>query len=400
MRAGSFFSIGFILSILFGCQSVVTPVTVKEEAEKDYYRQLLPGEQALYKITDPEEIPSLQAALQDINGLQKVIQHSLHYLEKPSSQAFFPISGISHSQVQASLVAFQNLLKEHEGLSPAQLESIIQEQFDFYTSVGYDRKGGVLFTGYYTPIFDARLKKQGKFRYPLYRLPSNHVKDPYTGETLGRRNASGEVDPFYPSREELLASGELEGLELVWLQDPVEAYVVGVQGSGFLRLSDQRQIEISYAGSNGREYTSIALALLEAGALKREELNLDSLIRYFKQHPEEFPRYANLNERYVFFQESQGGPWGSLNEPVIAGRSIATDKSIFPRAALCLVDLPLDFLSNTDQGRYQAFVCDQDTGGAIRAPGRCDLFMGIGEEAGQKAGRIFSEGRLYYLILK
>lgn len=86
--------------------------------------------------------------------------------------------------------------------------------------MGYDDHGSVLFTGYYTPIFDASLSRTDRFRYPLHKLPPNHVKDPITGETKGLKRADGTIDSNYPGRGELLFSGMLEGLELVWLADP------------------------------------------------------------------------------------------------------------------------------------------------------------------------------------
>ena len=43
---------------------------------------------------------------------------------------------------------------------------------------------------------------------------------------------------------------------------------------------------------------------------------------------------------------------------------------------------------------------DQDSGGAIRAAGRCDLYMGVGPQAEQLAGHQLYPGRLYYLALR
>ena len=126
------------------------------------------------------------------------------------------------------------------------------------------------------------------------------------------------------------------------------------------------------------------------------------MIDYFQRHPEQVAKYTRLNPRFVFFQTGKGSPRGSLNEPVIPYRSIATDKSIFPRASLVFVDtyLPRDINGSIKDLVFRGFVLDQDTGGAIRAPGRCDVYMGEGDTAGLLAGRTYREGKMYYLFLK
>ena len=117
---------------------------------------------------------------------------------------------------------------------------------------------------------------------------------------------------------------------------------------------------------------------------------------------EEVETYVQANPRYVFFQSSEGTPRGSLNEPVTPWRTIATDKSIFPRASLTFLSttLPSIQAGQITMGPYGGFALDQDTGGAIRAPGRCDVYMGEGDEAGQLAGQTYQEGRLYYLFIR
>jgi len=387
-------SAALLLTLTAGCihlpsaRPLHVPAPPGGPAAKDYGRALPEGAHALRRLDDPLALPAFAPALADRAGLAAAVERSLAYLAKPSSRRFFPASGIEHEQVVRSLQLFAELLAA--GLGDDELAAEVRSRFDVYTSVGCDDRGTVLFTGYYTPIFEASLVPEGPFRHPLHRLPSNHVKDPITGQTLGLRREDGAVDPDYPGRDLLLASGLLEGRELAYLSSAFEAYVAGVQGSAFLRLRDGSLLEVGYAGTNGKPYRSIGKALIDAGRLRPEELNLRDLIEFFRQRPGEFDRFAATNERYVFFQESAGGPFGSLGEAVTAGRSIATDKTIFPRGALCLYEL----------GEERRLVLDQDTGGAIRAPGRCDLYQGVGDEAGEVAGRILAEGRLYYLIAK
>ncbi len=384
------------LLCLTACSNAI-PLNQRTDAPKpDYNAQLAPGEYALRKITDPARMPDLRAAVADTSGLDAVLAKSLNYLSKASSQQFFPVSGISHDRTVESLRAFRELLAA--GMSGERLAAELSRSFDAYESIGYDRRGSVLITGYYTPILDASPVRTERFQHPLYRLPENHIKDPVTGQTIGLRRPDGSVDRNYPDRAGLLSNGSLNGTELVWLADPFEAYVVSVQGSAILRMPDGSTTEVGYAGTNGHDYTAIGHQLVKDGKIAKDDLNLRAIRNFFRQNPTQLATYANLNKRFIFFQPVTGGPFGSLNEQVTATRSIATDKSIFPRGGLCIVEASLP-TPNGGTAPLTRLVSDQDTGGAIRAPGRLDYFWGVGDSAEALAGRTMSQGRLIYLIL-
>jgi membrane-bound lytic murein transglycosylase A len=384
------------LGVLLGFGGCKTAQEV--ELPPDYSRPLGPGQLALRKITDPADIPSMTIACFELDRLREAINNSLSYMSKPSSQKFYPYGEITHAQVIASLEAFGQLLDS--GLTGKALEAAIREKFDVYTSVGWDDKGTVLFTGYYTPIFDGSLTPTAQFQYPLYKQPNDLVKGD-NGEILGRKGAGGQFTP-YPSRAELDASGELKGQELIWLGDPFEVYIAHVQGSAKIRTTDGKLVTVSYAANNGHEYASVGQAMVKAGKIPADQLSLKSMMAYFKAHPAEVAPAVRANPRFVFFRADQGEPRGSLNEPVIALRTIATDKSIYPRASVAFLKstLPRAVGAQTVTKPFQRFVLDQDTGGAIRAAGRCDVYMGQGDEAGELAGKTYQEGRLYYFFLK
>ena len=372
----------------------------KPQIKPEYSRPLGPGQWALRKITDPAEIPDFTSALADITGLRPSIGRSLNYLAKPTSKKWYAqgFGGVTHEQVIRSLETVDALLASGKG--PAELNEIIRRDFDVYTSVGWDGHGGVLYTGYYTPIFDASLIRTPKFTYPLYRLPDDLVKGE-DGEILGRKGADGTITT-YPSRGEIEASGMLAGLELVYLSDPFEVYICHVQGSAQLRLGDGKMVSVGYTGNNGHAYRSVAKKLVADGKILPDALSLQTMITYFKANPRQVEPYVRGNPRYVFFAKESGAARGSLNEPVTPMRSIATDKAVYPPAALAFLtaSLPRRLGAEITSVPYRLFALDQDTGGAIRAPGRCDLYMGVGDEAGQLAGRTHAEGRLYYLFLK
>lgn len=379
-----------VVFIVTGCH--------KPAAKPDYDRPLPPGVRALRKITNPYEIPDFTYGCRDMSRMRKVIDASLNYLSKPSSRQFFPYGDITHQDAVQTLEAFERLIDS--GLRGRALNAAIAQQFDVYISVGCDYKGTVLFTGYYTPIFDGSPAATGQFRYPLYKQPADLVKTP-DGQILGRRSADGRIRP-YPPRAEIENSNMLKGNELIWLQDPFEAYVAHVQGSAKLRMRDGELVTVGYAANNGHNYHSVAQELVKDGRIARQQMSLSAMIDYFKRHINQVATYTRRNPRFVFFRKQEGPARGSLNEPVTTMRTIATDKSIYPRGCLAFISttLPTMVGGNIFHNPYSGFVLDQDTGGAIRAPGRCDIYMGEGDGAGRLAGQMYQEGRLYYLFLK
>lgn len=372
---------------LTGCQKRTSLViTDYPKPQKDYNRLLPPGEQALRKITDPNQIPDYTLACSDTDRLQEAITNSLNYMAKPSSRKFYPYGDITYEQAVRSLRELENLVALR--LSPQQMNAALRERFDTYISVGCDDQGTVLFTGYYTPIFDGSSIRTDRFKYPLYKPPADLLKGP-DGTILGQRGPDGQIRQ-YPSREDLQNSNTLAGNELVWLSDPFEVYIAHVQGSAKIRMPSGQIETVGYAANNGWEYQGIVKEMVAEGKLKN--INLKAMIDYFKAHPDEVDVYVNKNPRFVFFRSEEGDPRGSLNEPVIPFRTIATDKTIYPRAMFAFVSVDLD--------SPVGFALDQDTGGAIRAAGRCDVYMGVGDHAAELAGGTYREGRLYYLFIK
>jgi len=378
--------------LLTGCQ------TKRVATRPQYDRPLPPGQLALRKIEDSSKYPDFTGGWRDLDTLKAAIRNSLNYLSKASSRQHYPYGQITHAQAVASLQTFLTLLDS--GARADEINALIAVDYDVYESVGCDDLGTVLFTGYYTPIFNGSYEQTDAFRYPLYKAPQDLVKNA-DGQTLGRRWADGKLAP-YPSRAEIEVSGMLKGQELIWLSDPFEVYIAHVQGSAKIRLSDGRIVTVGYSANNGHDYVSVAAKLVADGKIASDHISLATMIEYFKAHPEDVDVYVRSNPRFVFFQSSEGTPRGSLNEPVIPWRTIATDKSIFPRGCLAFLSTTLP---QVQDGRmaiqtFDGFVLDQDTGGAIRAPGRCDIYMGEGDEAGQLAGQTYQEGRLYYLFAK
>ncbi len=378
----------FVLSlgILFlGCKAKQKP---------EYDRALAPGQSALRLVASPD----FGMACRDVTDLQAAAEKSLHYLAKPSSHDHYPIGDITHARVKGGLELLVQLLDS--GMGGDALNVKLRESFDVYQSVGYDGEGTVLFTGYYTPIFSGSETSSQRFRYPLYQSPDRLVKG-MDGSVQGYQDATGNIVPF-PPRAGLEQSGLLTGKEIVWLSDPFEVYIAQVQGTVKIRLEDGQLQTYGYAATNGHEYHSIANDLVEDGKIPADRLSLAAMINYFKTHVDDIDRYINRNPRFIFFRKASGPPRGSLNEPVTARRSVATDKKIFPRGCLTFVQTLLPQINGRriETLPYEGFALDQDTGGAIRAPGRCDFYMGLGTVPGRLAGQTHHEGKLFYLVLK
>jgi len=344
------------------------------------------------------ETPDLQSALQgDATSLKLALDRSLVWFGRASSRDFFPLGDITHARARASVYAFRELVSE--SADGTELERRIADEFDFFSSSGSDGRGAVLFTGYYSPTFEGSLVRTDKYRYPLYRRPADLVRDPVTGEVLGQR-LGDRVRP-YPTRGEIEESGMLAGTELAWLSSRWDVYLIHVQGSAALTLSDGSALRVGYAGNNGHEYVSVSLELAEDGKISEAELSLDEVRDYFVHHPEDLDPYLRRNPRFIFFGEESSSSWplGSLGVPVTPLRSIATDKELFPPGGVTLV-LTQAIDASGRVRSFEQLMLDQDRGGAIRTPGRADLYFGIGPEAEKRAGGEYFEGRLYYLFLK
>jgi membrane-bound lytic murein transglycosylase A len=362
----------------------------------DYARPLPPGEPALRVVDGPVRAQVLQTAAEQLAdaALVTALGRSADWFRVASTQEFFPIEGISHDRARRSV---ERLLEISEIGSARVRADRLRAEFDLLASVGYDSQGTVLYTGYFSPEYSASRTRGGTYQFPLYRRPPGHAVDAGTGTVLGRRLSPDRGPTVYPPRNKLETSGELAGLELVYLPSRLDAYSIEVNGSAKLQLTGGGTMYVGFAGTNGHAYTSIGRLLVADGVLDADTVSMPAIRRHFQQNPRQLDDYIRQNDRFVFFQEYPGTEWpaGSLGFRVTPQRSVATDKKIFPRGGAVFVSTTLP-----DGRPYRRLMLDQDTGGAIRAPGRADLYFGIGPQAEQVSGRQAAEGRLFYLFLK
>ncbi len=328
--------------------------------------------------------------------LLRSIDHSLGYLNSQgaaSAYSRYGVAGITRDRVRRSLDRFRQLVVS--SATPSQLQASVKQEFVFYKSIGKDAKGTVAFTGYFEPTYAASRTPNSEFRYPLYRLPPN----------------IGSWAKPHPTRLDLegadalqASKGLLRGLELVWLRDRFQAFLVHVQGSARLQLTDGSVMTVGFAGKTSQSYTGVGRELVKDGKFTLEQLTLPKLTEYFTNFPAQMDNYLPKNQSFVFFRDTNGVPaTGSIGVPVTAERSIATDKALMPPGALALISTKLPYpnaAGKLEQNRVNRYVLDQDTGGAIKGAGRVDVFMGTGNLAGDRAGYINSTGELYYPLLK
>ena len=365
----------------------------------DYGRPLAEGQSALIPVP-ADEIPDFRSEWDQRESLAWPVQLSIDWTRRNHAQQFFPIAGVTHERALRSLERFQELLETSAGADAFQ--TAIEREFTVYKSAGWNGEGGgVLFTAYCTPILRGSLEPSLAYQHPLYALPPDLVKGA-NGEILGWETAFGRMDS-YPSRGAIEAGGLLEGkdLELVWLADPIDAYVAHVNGSAFIELPDGTLYKVGYAGKNGRTYTSLGKELEADGVLPEDGASLETIREWAAGASElELQDYLGRNASYVFFTPIDGNPHGSLDVEVTGGRSVATDKTLFPRGAVTFVSAYDQPDGRRTEDGFHRFFLDQDTGGAIRTAGRADLYFGIGPDAEERSGKTKLVGQLYYLFLK
>jgi membrane-bound lytic murein transglycosylase A len=267
-----------------------------------------------------------------------------------------------------------------------------------------------LFTGYYEPLLHGSRRRHGRYTVPLYGRPPELVtvdlgrfRDDLKGKRLAGRVEKGALVPF--ADRKAIDEGALAGrkLEIVWVDDPVGAFFLQVQGSGRVELAEGGEMRVGYAAQNGHPYTSIGKALIQSRALNPATVSLQTIRAWLQAHPDRIDDVLEKDASYVFFQEVKGreGPMGAEGVPLTAGRSMAVDLDYLPLGVPVWLSAgaPDPDLRKPDRKLHRLLVA-QDTGGAIRGPVRGDLFWGFGPQAEALAGRMKHRGKLWVLLPK
>lgn len=250
----------------------------------------------------------------------------------------------------------------------------------FFRPVLIGGEENALFTGYFEPELDGSARPTSRFRYPLYRTPQEAR------------------DGQWVSRREIEEGGLLEGrgLEIAWVDDPVELFFLQVQGSGRIRMTDGSVIRVGYDGRNGHPYRSIGQELIRRGIYQPHQVSAQVIRNWVRRNPAAGRELLFHNPSYIFFREVHLadpalGPLGAMNRSVTPLRTIAVDPAYTPLGA------PV-WIEKGGAAPMHRLMIAQDTGGAIRGAQRADIFFGFGDAAGEAAGTIRDPGRMIVLL--
>lgn len=299
---------------------------------------------------------------------------------------FDDLDGWAADDHAAALSVFRNTCMDLEGSDWAALCRVAETAPDartffelFFRPVLIGGESPALFTGYYEPELRGSRQRTGRYRFPVYRMPP-------------------EVSGQWLSRQEIEQTRVLEGrgLEIAWVDDPVELFFLQIQGSGRITLAEGGALRVGYGGRNGHEYRSVGQELVRRGVYQPHQVSAQVIQSWVRRNPLEGRALLHHNPSYVFFREVEItdpnlGPLGAMNRNITPHRSIAVDPDFTPLGA------PV-WIEKDGAGPIRRLVIAQDTGGAIQGAQRADIFYGYGDAAGEAAGVIRDPGRMMVLL--
>lgn len=302
--------------------------------------------------------------------------------------SFEDLEGWADDDHSAALEVFLNTCRDLDRPEWRPICRVAEDQTDaraffevFFRPVLVEDGEPMLFTGYFEPELTGSLVETERFKYPLYSLPPD----------------IDTAAPWY-SRAEIEEDGVLQGqgLEIAWVDNPVDAFFLHVQGSGRIRLPDGSSLRVGYAGKNGHDYRSIGRELVRRGIYEAHQVSAQVIRNWVHRNPAEGLALLRHNPSYVFFRvlsrlPAHKGPLGAMNRSITEFRSIAVDPAFTPLGA------PVWIEKDGNQPMRRLMVA-QDTGSAIKGPQRADIFFGTGAKAGREAGTIKDPGRMVVLL--
>lgn len=275
----------------------------------------------------------------------------------------------------------------------------LQEEFLPYKVVNNKEKEHGLLTGYYEPFLKASLKKGENYTHPIYRKPNDLITVDLSSiyPELKNYRLRGRLDgdklvPYYTR-----AKSKERGLDaevLCYTDSKIDRFFLEIQGSGRILLDDNSSMFIGFENQNGHKYSAIGRYLVKIGALRLEDVSLQSIRAWLEKNPSRLDEVLNYNKSMVFFQQRNQGATGALGIELAPKRSVAVDRRYIPLGSMLYLDADLQ------SSKISRVVFAQDTGGAIKGPLRADLFLGTGEEALEIAGRLKAPLKLWILLPK
>jgi len=373
-------------------QVVVRPL----DEEGDAVFRPRPGPEALALALGLQPASQSLASFAD---LAEPLRHSLDFLTKKQTDApalVQPGGSLTWGQLVATAQELYDLLPELDA-DPG----LLARHF-----VWYELSSSPLVTGYYSPELEARLTRQPGFETPLYGLPGDLRKATPQELLQGRpkvyRASGGAILPYY-DRQAIDVDGALlgQGLEIAWVQSPVDAFLLQTEGAGTLLLPGGERRSVQFRSGNGYEFQGLGQLLLANGALPRSRLSRQSIRAWCQENPARAQEIMAQNRSYVFFELRSGANLGAMEKPLTALVSLATDPSLLPLGAVAVLDAPLSVPLSAPggPGPLRGLVLAQDAGADIRGL-RLDLYLGSGERAERLEASLRTPATLYLLVSK
>ncbi|MCB1557152.1 MAG: murein transglycosylase A [Alphaproteobacteria bacterium] len=300
---------------------------------------------------------------------------------------------------------WQDICRAIPAVNPDQARTFFETHFRPWRATMAGKRDEGLFTGYYEPTLNGATTRHGPYQTPLYARPDDLVmvdlglfRDSLKGQRIAGRVEGAHLKP-YEDRAAIAAGNWPNGDKvLAWVDDPVGAFFLHVQGSGRINLADGRVMRVGYDGQNGHPYFAIGRELIARGDIPKEEVSLQTIRAWLAAHPEQAQDLMNLNPSYVFFRELTGaGPLGGEGVALTPERSLAIDRGKIPYGVPVWLDLEPPVAKEPP---VQSLMIAQDTGGAIRGAVRGDVFWGAGPRAEYLAGYMKAPGKMWLLLPK
>lgn len=301
---------------------------------------------------------------------------------------FDALDGWAQDDHASALTTFQNTCRDMDDPDWRSLCALAGDVPDaraffelFFRPVLIEDGAPALFTGYFEPELDGSRRRSARYRFPVYAMPPE----------------ARLIRPWL-TRRQILEGPVMQGrgLEIAWVDDPVELFFLQIQGSGRIRLPNGQMMRVGYGGANGHKYRSVGAELVRRGTYEAHQVSAQVIRNYVRNNPVVGEELLYHNPSYVFFREvsevpADRGPLGAMNRSITTMRSIAVDPAFVPLGAPVWIEKDGD-------GPLRRLMIAQDTGSAIKGAQRADVFFGTGDKAGREAGRLRDPGRMMVLM--
>jgi membrane-bound lytic murein transglycosylase A len=191
--------------------------------------------------------------------------------------------------------------------SDENIQNYFKKYFNVYLATNMDGSETGMITGYYEPVLKGSRVKTSHYKVPLYTTPKDlitvdlsEVYPELKSKRLRGKLVGNKLVP-YLSRAEIDGQGApLAGNEIVWVEDPVEAFFLEIQGSGIIHFDNGEMMQIGYADQNGYPFKAIGSTLVQKKEITMAEASMEGIKNWAKKNITKLREFLNMNASYVF----------------------------------------------------------------------------------------------------